>query len=85
MSEYKCLTVILTNHGVYIIDDSEESFSMDPNNHDQLQCPQRVFSFNYKSIRRLVYGQRLEQRMTIKVQSETADAWWAVNDKLNRS
>ena len=27
---YKCLTVIFTNHGVYLIDDNDQSFKMDP-------------------------------------------------------
>ena len=83
--QFMCLTVMLTNHGVYLINDEDLSFRMDPSQIDTLPCPELVYSFNYKSIKRLIFGHRIQQRMTLKVQSETADAWWAPVKNLNKS
>ena len=77
--KWMCLNVILTNHGVYLIDDQKMSFSMDPTNLANMAIPERVFSFNYKCIKRLIYGHRLEQRITLKVDVQVEDPWWNVS------
>ena len=79
IDKFMCLNVILTNHGVYLIDDNQMSFSMDPSNLHIMQAPDRVFSFNYKCIKRLIYGQRLEQRITLKVDVQIEDPWWNIS------
>ena len=58
--KYICLNTILTNHGVYLINDENICFQMDPANLHRLPIPGRVFSFNYKSIKRLFYAKRCE-------------------------
>jgi len=78
IDKYMCLNVILTNHGVYLVDDENVSFFMGPTNLEKLPAPERVLSFNYKSIKRLIIGTRLEQRITIKVDVKVSDPWWNI-------
>eukprot|EP00354_Favella_ehrenbergii_P009466 CAMPEP_0170475896 /NCGR_PEP_ID=MMETSP0123-20130129/17471_1 /TAXON_ID=182087 /ORGANISM="Favella ehrenbergii, Strain Fehren 1" /LENGTH=60 /DNA_ID=CAMNT_0010746713 /DNA_START=61 /DNA_END=240 /DNA_ORIENTATION=- len=42
IDKYMCLNVILTNHGVYLVDDENVSFFMDPTNLEKLPAPERV-------------------------------------------
>jgi len=85
---YYCMNVVLTNHGVYLIDDVDQSWyqNHDPKHENQFMggdksMPRNVQSFNYKSIKRLTYGNMMEQRITIRVdfgEEEWAEQpWWS--------
>ena len=57
---YVCLNVTLTNNGVYLINDENVSKKMNPEDLARLPSPSRIFSFNYKSIKRVIYSARCE-------------------------
>ena len=83
---YHINNVILTNHGVYIIDDHRESFDFhDPKDHENAPPPENVLRFNYKSIKGMSHSLRLEQRIVIKVDRELANNdpnWWHIEGEL---
>lgn len=85
---YKVYNVILTNHGVYIIDDDYDSFNQDPSDIQKQPMPDRILRFSYKSIKFMSYAHRVEQRIVIKVERDLLTYepnWWHVDEDMSKS
>ena len=94
--KYHVMNVILTNHGVYIVEDSEESFKQSPQTLNHLAMTHKnVLSFNYKCMKGVSFAKRIDQRIVIKIdkqvsmeQDEKGDypaAWWHDIDKRDKN
>ena len=64
---YHVMSVVLTNNGIYIFNDEEQSNAQGSEHHASLRPPDQVLSFNFKSVRRMGFAKRVEQRIVLKV------------------
>ena len=59
--------MILTNLGVYILNDFEQSSKQDPSEHQALKVPKEIERFPYTSVKKVSVAYHLSQRIVIEV------------------